>query len=89
MQLQQALLKLCLSVEYFHVIQASSTKATGISAGYEYALFFCQLYLLTLAAEDRTNTALKSCITAGTVDGFMTSHTVKLRISDHETGFVS
>ncbi|SHL90169.1 hypothetical protein SAMN05216311_10180 [Chitinophaga sp. CF418] len=80
MQLQQALFKLCLSVGNFHVVQAFSAKASGISAGYECTLFFCQLYLLALAAEDRTNTALKSCITAGTVDGFMTSHKVKLRI---------
>jgi hypothetical protein len=89
MQLQQALFKLCLSVGNLHVVQASGAKASGVSACYEYAFFFCQLYLLALAAEDRTNTALKSCITAGTVDGFMTSHEVKLRIRDHETGFVS
>jgi len=87
--LQQALFKLCLSVGYLHVAQASGAKTSGIGTGNEYALFFCQLYLLALAAEDRTNTALKSCITAGTVDGFMTSHAVKLRIRDHETGFVS
>jgi hypothetical protein len=87
--LQQALFKLRLPVGYFHVNHACGAEASGISGSDESAFLFCKFHLLALAPEDRTNPALKCCMTAGTVDGFMTGHDTKLRIRRYESAFVS